>query len=67
MEQVEQVSDRRHVARHVRIVRLRQRIGEIVAATRAERSAELPVPLDEFHEGGMLVVDVAYMAACGEG
>src|SRR5215469_10445628 len=66
IEQIEQVSDRRHVCRHVWIV-ARLRIRQIIATPIAQCGIEHPVPLDEFDEGGMLVIDVADMAPPGEG
>src|SRR5216684_8345345 len=41
------------------------RVGEIVATARAERR-QMPVPLDELHEGGMLGVAVLDVAAARE-
>src|SRR5580704_19625820 len=35
------------------------RIGQIIAAARRQRGVKLPVPFDEFHDRGMLVIDVA--------
>src|SRR5262245_48860193 len=58
VEHIEQVADRRHVARHIGVV-VMLRVGEVVAAARCQLLLEPPVPLDEFHERGMLVVDVA--------
>jgi hypothetical protein len=69
VEQVEQVADGRHVARDIGLVAagVLNGIGQVVAAAVAERSAEQPVPFDELHERGMLAIDVADMAAGGEG
>ena len=67
IEHIEQVSDSRHVRWHVRIVIVNLRITQIVSAAVAERSIEHPVPFDEFHERGMLAVDVADTAASREG
>jgi hypothetical protein len=41
VEQVEQITDRRHAARHVLVVLVPLGIGQVVAAALAERSAEL--------------------------
>jgi hypothetical protein len=69
VEQVEQIADGRHVARHVGVIAVvvLLRVGQVVAASDAERGIELPVPFDELHEGGMLVIDVADMATGREG
>lgn len=63
VEHVEQVADGGHVARHVGMGAL-IRIGQIIAAPIAEGGVEHPVPFHEFHERGVLVVNVADMAAC---
>src|SRR5689334_22829345 len=50
VEHVEQIADRRHVARHVIVgvaVIAVHRVGQVVAATRRKRGAELPVAFDE--------------------
>ena len=67
VEQVEQVADGRHVARRMGVVAILLGIGQVVAAAVAERGVEHPVPFDELHEGGVLVIDVADVAAGGEG
>src|SRR6266481_1993436 len=67
IEQVEQVANGRHVGWHVRIVIVKPRIGQIVAAAVAERGIEHPVPFNELNERGVLGVDVADMTALGEG
>src|SRR5882757_4647209 len=67
IEQVEEVTNGRHVGRHVRIVIVKLGIGQIVAAAVAERCIEHPVPFNELNEGGMLGVDVADMTAPREG
>src|SRR5579859_7282199 len=59
VEQVEQIADGRHVPRNVRIVVIKARIGQIIAAACAERGMEHPVPFDELDEGRMLVIDMA--------
>lgn len=46
VEHVHQIADRRRVARHVRIVAARDRVGQVVAAPRGDRT-DLPVGLDE--------------------
>jgi hypothetical protein len=66
VKHVEQVADGRHVARHVArhvSVGALNRIGQVIAAAIAERGVEHPVPFHKFHEGGMLIVDVADMTA----
>src|SRR5215472_6515597 len=67
VEQVEQVADGRHVARHVMLVTALSGIGQVIAAAVAEGGIEHPVPFDELHEGGMLAIDVADMTASREG
>src|SRR6266705_5323622 len=67
IEQVEQVANRRHVGWDVRIVTVKLRIGQIVAAAVAERRVEHPVPFNEFDERGVLGVNVADMTAHREG
>ena len=62
IEQVEQVSNRRHVARHVRVPVLNG-IGQVIAAAVAERRIEHPVAFDKLHERGMLAINVTDMAA----
>src|SRR6266403_3916226 len=66
-EQVEQVADGRHVARHIGVVVVLHRIGQIVTTALAQRAAELPVPFDELHKRGMFVVHVADVPARREG
>src|ERR1700674_2533342 len=66
-EQVEQVADGRHVARHVGVVVVLHRIGQIVTTALAQRAAELPVAFDELHERGMFIVHVADVPARREG
>ena len=66
VEQIEQIADGRHVARHVRAVVLNG-IGQVIATAVAERGIEHPVPFDELHERGVLAIDVADMAARREG
>src|SRR5262249_33453821 len=66
VEQVEQIADGRHVARHIGIVVVLLRVGKVVAAARGQLGVELPVALHELHERGMLVVDVADVAAARE-
>ena len=63
IEQVEEVADGGHVGWDVGIVVLKPRIGQIVSAAAAERSVEPPVAFDEFHERGVLGIDVADVAA----
>src|SRR5438132_2839608 len=64
IEHVEQITDCRHIARHIDIVVvILLGVREIVAAAVGERRIQLPVPLDELHEGRMLVIGVADMAA----
>src|SRR6266853_6974726 len=46
-EQVEQVADGRHVARHIGVVVVLHRIGQIVTTALAQRAAEPPVAFDE--------------------
>src|SRR5260221_53251 len=67
IEQVEQVANRRHVGWDVRIVTVKPRIGQIVAAAVAERGVEHPVPFNELNERGMLGVNVADVTAHREG
>src|SRR5215467_7561168 len=67
VEQVEQVADGRHVARHVMLVTTLNGIRQVIATAVAEGGVEHPVPFDELHEGGMLAIDVADMAASREG
>ena len=62
VKHVEQVADGRHVLRYIRLSAL-IRIGQVIAAAITESSVEHPVPLDEFHERGVLVVSVVDMAA----
>lgn len=62
VEHVEEVADRRHVDGNIGIFILGARIGQVIAAALAEL-AEIPVPLDEFHEGRMLAVDVGDVTA----
>ena len=66
MEQIEEVSDRRHVSWHVDVVAVLDRIGQVVPAARAQGGSELPVALDEFHERGVLIVSMADAPAGGE-
>src|SRR5271169_4734924 len=66
VKQIEQVADGRHVARHVGVVPMLLGIGQVIAAPVAERAIEHPVPFDEFHERGMLTIDMANMAASRE-
>ena len=63
VEQVEQVADGRHVARHIGLATVLNGIGQIIATACTERGVEHPVPLDELNEGGMLGIGVADMAA----
>src|SRR5215472_17035879 len=63
VKRIEQVADSRHVAWHVDVIIALFRVGQIVAAAVTERRMKPPVPFHEFHERGMLVVDVADMAA----
>src|SRR5258707_8302266 len=63
IEQGEQVANRRHVGWNVRIVAVKPRIGQIVAAAVPERGIEHPVPFNEFEERGILGVNVADMTA----
>jgi hypothetical protein len=58
VEQIEQVADGRHVARHVGVVVL-TRIGQ--------RGIEHPVPFNKLYKRGMLAISVADMAARREG
>src|SRR5215472_16868598 len=67
VKHVKEVADGWHVARHVDVIVVVFRIGQIVAATITERGGKHPVPFNEFHEGGMLVIGVTDMAAGGEG
>src|SRR5262249_18730575 len=67
VKHVEQIADGRHVARNVGVTIIVFRIGQIVAAAVTERGTKLPVPFNEFHKRGMLVIDVADMASGGEG
>lgn len=62
VEQVEQVADSRHVARHVVLITALNGIGQVIAAAIAERGAEHPVPLYKLHEGRMLAINVANMS-----
>ncbi len=66
IEQIEQVPDSRHIARHVGWAVLNG-IGQVIATAVAERGIEHPVPFNELHERGMLAVYVADMAAGREG
>src|SRR5262245_1544685 len=62
VEHIEQVADRRHVLRHiVRVVVVVPvpRVGQVIAAARGQLLLDQPVALDELHERGVLVVDVA--------
>src|SRR5215472_18045194 len=59
VKHVEEVADGRHVERHVDVVVVVFRIWQIVAATVTELRGKHPVPFDEFHERGMLVIGVA--------
>jgi hypothetical protein len=63
IKQIEQVADGGHVGWDVGIVFVKSRIGQIVAAAIAERGVEHPIAFDEFHERGMLGIDVADMAS----
>src|SRR6516225_4086577 len=49
MEHVEEVAYGRHIARHIGIVLVAVRIGEIVAAARGER-LQSPLALNEFED-----------------
>jgi hypothetical protein len=62
IEQIEQVSDRRHVDGNIGILIVGVRIRQIIAAALGEL-AEMPVPFDEFHKGRMFIVDVADVTA----
>ena len=65
VEQVEQVADRRHVARDVAASSSLScfGFGRLSRLRVAERGVELPVALDELHERRVLIVDVADVAA----
>jgi len=63
VEEIEQVTNGRHVSRHVRIVVILLGIGQVVAAAIAEYALNLPVASMKLHEGRMLVVDVADVAS----
>ena len=66
VEHIEQVADRRHVAWHISVLTVLAilfRIRQVIAAAVAERGIQNPVPFNEFHERGMLVIGVADMAA----
>ena len=63
VEQVEQVADGAHVARHVVLVTALNGIGQVIAAAVAESGIEHPVPFDELHKGRMLAINVANMSA----
>ena len=55
VEQIEQVADGRHVARHVGVVVL-TRIGQVIEAAVAQRGIEHPVPFDKLYKRGMLAI-----------
>jgi Asp/Glu/hydantoin racemase len=61
VEHVEQVANGRHVARDIGVITILYRIGKIIAASVAEFGIEHPVPFDEFHERGVLIVAVTDM------
>ena len=66
IEQIEQVSDSRHVPWQVRIaivILLNLRIRQIVSAAIAELGFKHPIPFDELNERGMLTICVADTAA----
>jgi hypothetical protein len=67
VEQVEQVADGRHVARHIGLATVLNGIGQIISTAFTERGVEHPVPFDELNDGGMLGIGVADMAASREG
>src|SRR5437879_3282176 len=56
-EHVEEITDGRHIDRHVRVVGNRDGIWEIVAAAGGER-LQAPVPLDELQHRGVISVGV---------
>jgi len=62
VKHVEQIADSRHVARHVGVSAL-IRIGKVIATAIAESGVQHPIPFHEFHERGVLVINVADMAA----
>ncbi|OIQ77049.1 hypothetical protein GALL_412580 [mine drainage metagenome] len=57
IEHIEKISDCRHVDGNIGIVIVGARIGQVITTAGAEL-AEMPIPLDEFHEGRMFTVDV---------
>jgi hypothetical protein len=65
-EQIKQIADGRHVEWNVRVLRVHDGIGEVVAAAVGER-LEPPVTLDELHDRSMVGVGVADVAAAGKG
>src|SRR5215813_13909867 len=65
MKQVEQVSNGRAVDRNIRISLLLNWIGEIVPATRSQRT-QSPIPLDELQDRDVVGVSVVDVATLGE-
>src|SRR6266403_1670733 len=64
VEQVHQVSDRGGVGGHIGVSGGRNRIGEVVAASAGNRG-EMPVGLDEFQDGAVIVVGVIDVSLLG--
>ncbi len=55
VERVEQVSKRRAVGRHIRIVLRERRVGEVIAAAVGKR-LEVPVALDELQQRNVVAI-----------
>ena len=51
VKQIKEITNRWHIAWDIRIVDVLLWVRQIVAAAASQR-VQVPVPLDEFHEGG---------------
>ena len=62
MEGIEQVVQGRTIGRYIRVVGLRRRIREIIAAAGGER-LQVPVPFDKFDDRNMVCIAVVDVSA----
>jgi len=62
IEHVEQIADRRAVCRHIRIVRLRLGVRQIIS-TAIREPRQMPISLDEFEHRHVIGIRMRYFAA----
>ena len=64
IEQIHQVGDRGRVGRHVGVIFLDDRVGQIIAAAIAD-GFEKPVVLDKLQDGHVIRIRMRDVARCG--